>query len=837
MPVSKPLSLDPSIFQNQPSDDEEIEIGADDEVSEGEAGDPDGYGFDEEGNFVESENDKDDGPPSTDYGDNLAEYIEENKLGILVEELLRLFDEDEMSRDEWEKTYKRGLQLLGFKTEKRTKPWKDACGAFHPLLAEAVIRYSSEAILECYPPSGPADATILGQMTPDRIKQKSRVKDELNYQIVHKMPEFRTELEMIFWQQPLAGSAFQKTFFSKILKRPQSVHVAAEDFIVSYGCTDLHTCGRYTERMYIEENDLKRAQAAGIYIKYDPSSVGPEHSEIKDVTDELSGQEESGTLQENRVLLEMYVDLDLPGYEMEVPVNYVVTIDKTERKIIAIYRNYKEDNPFERNKPLYSHYKYLPGFGFYGTGLAHVLGGLTYSATSILRQLVDAGTLSNIPGGLKARGLRIKGDDTPIRPGEFRDVDVSGGKIGDSIAFLPNKEPSAVLGGLLQSLIDEGRRIGSVADAKINDMDKSSPVGTTLAIIERVMRVMSASQARSHVALDYTLKLLGEIIADEMPDKYDYPVEGNFSRKQDFGPPIAIVPVADPAATTIAQRIMRYRAAMENSQMAPQVYDMAFMHRQMLELLEIKNADRIIPLPEDMQPIDPISENMAIINGKPVKAYIDQDHESHIKVHMSAMHDPMIAQMVGQSPNANAIMAAGQAHLQEHIAFAYRRRMEQEMGGHLPPPDQPLPPDQAAQLAAQAADAADKVLNRSKGEAAQMQADAAQQDPQLQQAKDELAFKREELQFRREDAVRKSQETDRRLETQRAIAALKAALDDNNLDFKKEMAAITQALDLAKENKRLKTQRDVADKQTKSAERIAKENRASRPASRKKSSE
>jgi hypothetical protein len=559
------------------------------------------------------------------------------------------------------------------------------------------------------------------------------------------------------------------------------------------------------------------------------TAMGPMADEIKDATDEMAQQEESGTLNERRVLLEMYVDLDLKGFEQEVPVNYVVTIDYNQREILAIYRNYNEENIYERNKPLYAHYKYLPGYGFYGTGLAHVLGGLTESATSIMRQLVDAGTLSNIPGGLKARGLRIKGDDNPIRPGEFRDVDVSGGKITDSIAWLPHKEPSAVLQGLLQSLIEEGRRIGSVADAKIADMNQASPVGTTLAIIERVMRVMSATQARSHVALDWTLKLLAEIIATEMPEKYDYPIEGNFNRKEDFGPPLAIIPVADPAATTVAQRIMRYRAAMDNSTQAPQVYDMAYFHRQMLELLEIKNADRIIPLPDDMKPLDPISEGIAILNGKPVKAFLEQDHDSHIKVHLSQINDPMIAAMIGQSPQANVIIAGAYAHVQEHLGFAWRRRMEQEMGVQLPPPDQPLPPDQAAQLAAMAAEAADKVLERSKGEAAAMEAQQAQQDPKVMVDMAELEHKNRVLEFEMAEAARKHKEHKEKLDTAKKIAALKAATEDDKIEYKKEELEVRTAEKLATEGARLKNQRQVAKLQTDASKEIAKQNRASRP--------
>jgi len=820
MPVMKPL--------------EEINTGAELEadalleiVDDAEAPSDDGYIIDDEGNLVEASDEEEAQP--TEFGDNLALFMEDTDLNALAGDLIQFFDEDLASRSEWEKTYKKGMELLGFKIEKRTKPWKDACGAFHPLLAEAVIRYSSEAILECFPPSGPADVSILGTITPELLQRKTRVKDELNYQIVHRMPEFRTELEMIFWQQPLAGSSFQKTYFDRMLGRARSVMVGAEDFIVAYGCSDLTTCGRYTERMYPSEMEIKRSIAKGVYKKYDMTAMGPMADEIKDATDEMAQQEESGTLNERRVLLEMYVDLDLKGFEQEVPVNYVVTIDYNQREILAIYRNYNEENIYERNKPLYAHYKYLPGYGFYGTGLAHVLGGLTESATSIMRQLVDAGTLSNIPGGLKARGLRIKGDDNPIRPGEFRDVDVSGGKITDSIAWLPHKEPSAVLQGLLQSLIEEGRRIGSVADAKLADMNQSSPVGTTLAIIERVMRVMSATQARSHVALDWTLKLLAEIIATEMPEKYDYPIEGNYNRKQDFGPPLAIIPVADPAATTVAQRIMRYRAAMDNSTQAPQVYDMVYFHRQMLELLEIKNADRIIPLPDDMKPLDPISEGIAILNGKPVKAFLEQDHESHIKVHMAQINDPMIAAMVGQSPQANMIISGAHAHVQEHLGFAWRRRMEQEMGVQLPPPDQPLPPDQAAQLAAMAAEAADKVLERSKGEAAAMEAQQAQQDPKVMVDMAELEHKNRVLEFEMAEAARKHKEHKEKLDTAKKIAALKAATEDDKIEYKKEELEVRTAEKLATEGARLKNQRQVAKLQTDASKEIAKQNRASRP--------
>lgn len=802
-------------------DDEMVVVDLGDGEDDGDL--PDGYEMDDEGNVVESVK-AEDNVPAPQFGDNLAKFLSDTENSILAKELIELFEWDEDTRSEWMKSYKRGLELLGLKLEERTQPWKGACGAFHPLLAEAVIRYSSEAILECWPASGPASYAIMGDETPDLLKRGQRVASELNYQLCHRMTEARLEQEMVFWRQPLAGSVFKKVWYDPVLKRARTRMVPAENFVVQYGASDLQTCGRFTEVIDATLNDIKRYIAAGYYIKYDPQKTPPiEKREIKDKTDKAAGQEESGMTQDTRPLLEMYVDLDLEGYEDPdgVPLPYVVTIDKIDHKVIAIYRDFKSENKYERNAVCYSHYKYLPGFGFYGTGLCQVLGGLTDSATKILRQLVDAGTLSNIPGGLKTRGLRIKGDDNPIRPGEFRDVDVGSGKIQDNIQFLPHKEPSETLRQLLDGLIAEGRRIGSVADAKIQDMDKSSPVGTALAIIERVMRVISATQARSNEALGHELKILAGIIATKMPDKYDFPVEGDFSRSEDFGPPINVIPVADPAATTIAQRIMRYRAVIDMAAQAPQVYDLALLHRQLLELLDIKNAHRIIPIQEEAKPMDPVSENMDILAMRPVKAFIEQDHDSHLKVHLAAMQNPLIQQIVGQGPNANQIVAAMSAHVQEHLGFAYRARMEKAMGRRLPPPGQPLPPEQAAELAAAAAEAADTVLQRDAAEAQMMANQATMADPKIQLEYAKLEDKKEDRQVKLIDIDRKYKSDKEDRDALIATTLIKDANEDKKLTLKERDLNIRAAVDLTRTEHQVDTQAETEDKRIQSQERIA----------------
>ncbi|NBX97471.1 hypothetical protein EBQ81_01205, partial [bacterium] len=740
---------------------------------------------------------------SEDFDANLAAYIDDRDLAKIANELIELFEEDDDNRSELKETYKKGMELLGLKIEERTDPWEGACGVYHPLLAEALTRFSSEAIMETFPAGGPALTKIIGEETPELLKRARRIKDELNYQLTKKVPEYRLELEMIYWRQPLAGSCFRKIWWDPDLRRIRSAMVPFENFVVSYGTTALETSPRYTHVQYADENAIRKLIARGVYRDYEFGSDVTDKDDIEEETDKQTGVESSTLVDTRRKILEMYVDYDLPGFEDErgIALPYVISIDVNAQTIVSIYRNYPEGNPLERNRKCFFHYKYLPGFGFYGTGLCQLLGGITDSATSILRQLIDAGTLANIPGGLKTRGVRIKGDDSPIKPGEFRDVDVVSGKLSDGLIFLPHKEPSPVLAQLLQSLIDEGRRIGSVADAKIADINQQSPVGTTLAIIERVMRVMSAVQARVNVTMSEELEYIAHLLQERGDPEYEYPVEGDYLRSEDFGPPIQILPVADPSATTISQRMIRYQMALEMAGTSPHLYDLARLHRQAMEILEIKDADKIVPLADDMAPVDPVSENMNILMMRPVKAFLQQDHQAHIQVHMAAMQDPMIQQMVGQSPNAPAIQAAAMAHIQEHLAYAYRQKMEEALGVALPPPNEALPDAVEAQIARLAAAAAPVVLGKSQQEAAAMAAQQAAQDPKLaiEQRKDET--KRLEIQQREEADRRRAAIDEKKLQQE-------AYLGDRKLDIDEMKVGIGTVADLKKHEDQIAAQRE-----------------------------
>lgn len=735
-------------------------------------------------------------PP--EWGDNLAEHIDENYLNTLGEDLVRLYREDRMSRKEWEDAYKEGLKLLGIKLEKRTVPWDNACGAFHPILAEAVVRYVSEAIMEAFPPTGPANTSIIGKDTPDLLKRAKRVKDELNYQCITKVPEYRPELEMTFFRQAVAGSCFRKVFYDPILRRPTARMVPAEDLVVCYGTSDLLTCKRYTYVESVSENDIRKLMRMKFYRQVELMDPSPESEDIDDEIDSISGVERNYTEDSDRTRLEMYVDLDLPGFEdldddgeetgVELP--YIVTIDLDTNKILGIRRNHTEKNPYVKASTYFSEYHYIRGFGFYGLGLIHLLGGIADTSTSILRQLVDSGTLSNIPAGYKGKGLRIKNDDTPLMPGELRDVDVLAGTLRDQIVWMPQKEPSGVLLQLLGSLVDEGRRIGSVADMKISDNAQNSPVGTTLALIERVMRVMSAVQARNNVTLGAELNMLSTIIVSNMPPEYDYPIEGEYTRVEDFGPPINIIPVADPSATTISQRLIRQRAAIDLASQQPHLYDMALLHRSTLEVMQIPNASKIVPLKDDFLPVDPVTENMNLIMMRPTKAFMHQDHESHLRVHMAAMQDPLMMQIIGQSPNAQAIQAATMAHIQEHVAYAYRARMEKMAGFAMPDPENPIPAEYEVQMSPLIAAAADKVLQGSQAEAAQQQQQEQAQDPLLQIENKKLQLKEMELQSRQRQAEMKMATDEKKMALTREVEAMNAAIEQQMLELKQlELAA------------------------------------------------
>jgi len=686
-----------------------------------------------------------------DHDSNLAEFLEEAQLEELASELIENFTTDRQSRGDWAKSYVKGLDLLGMKIEERQQPWSGASGLFHPVLTESIVRFQAQAMGEIFPASGPVRTKIMGKQTTEKNDQANRVENEMNYMLTEEMTEYRDETEQMLFKLPLAGSAFKKVYFDPLLERPCAMFVPAEDFVVSYGATDLMTCARYTHVMKKSSNEIAKLMVNGFYKDIDLPDPEPDMSDIQEKYDELDGESAVIEDDDRHTLLEIHADLELPepfDDADNIARPYVVTIDKSSKMILSIRRNYYEDDEKKKKIQYFVHYKYLPGLGFYGTGLIHLIGGLAKSATSILRQLIDAGTLSNLPAGLKARGLRIKGDDSPLMPGEFRDVDVPGGAIRDAITFIPYKEPSSVLYQLLQNIVDEGRRIGSVADIQVGDINAQAPVGTTLALMERSMKVMSGVQSRLHDALKKELRIIASIIHDYMPAQYSYEIEGDFSRTKDFDKRIDVIPVSDPNAATMSQRIMQYQSALQLAQQAPQLYDMGKLHRQMLEVLGIGDAKDIVKLKEDIKPSDPVSENMAMLKQEPVKAFKYQDHESHIAVHMAAANDPKLKEIVGQSPFAGAIQAALSAHITEHVAFQYRKEIEQRLGVPMPNEEKPLPQDAEEELSRLTAQAAQKLLVANQGEMSEMEAKKKQEDPLTQIQQRELAIKEKELQHK-----------------------------------------------------------------------------------------
>ena len=720
--------------------------------------------FDEEGGMVI---DFDPNAPEmmgVRHDSNLAEFMSEGDLDSLASELVAQFESDRNSRADWEDSYIRGLDLLGLKFEDRSTPWEGACGVFHPMLSEAVIRFQAQTIQEIYPASGPVKTSIVGKITDEKTKQAHRVENYLNYLITQRMTEYRTETEKLLFSLPIAGSAFRKVYFDPNMDRPCAMFVPAEDFVVSYGASDLSTCERATHVMKKTSNEIRKLQVAGFYSDIDLPPPAPDISEIQQKYNRLTGDSENYEFDNRHTLLEMHVDIDLLGFAdtdrgapTGIALPYVVTIDKSSRTILAIRRNWYEDDPKKLKRDHYVHYQYLPGLGFYGFGLVHMIGGLSKSATSLLRQLVDAGTLANLPGGLKSRGLRIKGDDTPIMPGEFRDVDVPGGAIRDNISFLPYKEPSNVLYQLLGDIVQEGRRFASAADVKASDINGEAPVGTTLAVLEREMKVMSAVQARVHAAVSSELKILSEIVKDYGPGVYPYDLEDGQVMVEDFDDRVDIIPVSDPNAGTMAQRIMQYQAALQLAASAPQMYDMPLLHRQMLDVLGIQDADKIVPTEDDIKPTDPVTENMNILNGDPVKAFIYQDHEAHIQVHMAATENPEMQKLIAKAPNAKAMQAAMSAHIAEHVAFAYRAKIEQQLGVALPGPDEKLPEDIELRISRLVAPAADQITGKAKMMAQAEQNAKQQQDPIVQMQQKELAIKEQEAMAKAQTEMAKIQ--------------------------------------------------------------------------------
>ena len=694
--------------------------------------------------------------PSGDFFANLADEMSEDALKKLGTELIGQYQGDRDSRNEWEETYIKGLDQLGLKIEDRTLPWPGACGVFHPMLTEAVVRFQSQAITEIFPASGPVNTKILGLATPEKEQQGKRVQDYMNYLLTDKMSEYRTETEKLLFSLPLAGSAFRKVYFDPNMDRPCAIFVPAEDFIVSYGATDLQMAERATHIMKKNANDVRKLQVSGFYRDIDLPDPSPDPDDIRKKYDELTGDSSTYDFDNRYTLLEMMVNLDLEGFEdtdesgepTGIALPYVVTIDTSSNNILAIRRNWYEEDDNHMMRQHFAHYQYLPGIGFYGFGLVHLIGGLAKSATSLLRQLVDAGTLSNLPGGLKSRGLRIKGDDTPIMPGEFRDVDIPGGAIRDNITFLPYKEPSATLYQLLGNIVEEGRRFTSASDMNVADMKQEAPVGTTLAILERAMKVMSAIQSRLHASMKQEFNILVNVIRDFTSPSYPYEVEPDADIKaEDFDDRIDVLPVSDPNAATMSQRIMQYQAALQLAQQSPQIYNLPELHRQMLDTLGIRDADKIIPLGDDIKPADPVSENMSMLNGEPVQAFEYQDHEAHIRVHMSAIQDPELAQIGANNPQGMQLLqAALESHVREHLAFQYRDEIEMELGVELPPLGEPLPEDIEKRLSAMVAEAAERLLQKHQREVEQQRIQEQMQDPLVQAKIRELDIKESEVQ-------------------------------------------------------------------------------------------
>ena len=765
------------------------------------------------------------------FGENLAEHMEDDELGKISSELVSQFNSDKESRKDWEESYVKGLDQLGMKIDDRTSPWEGACGVTHPILSEAVVRFQSQAIGEIFPAGGPVKTRIVGKMTPEKEQQSNRVENYMNYLTTEVMSEYRPETEKLLFSLPLAGSAFRKVYWDPNMDRPCAMFIPSEDLVVSYGASSLMTCERITHVLKRNANDIRKLQVSGFYKDIDLQDDGTTTSRIKEKYDQLTGESPSYDSDNRHTILEMHVDLDLAGFEdmdedcecTGVALPYVVTIDQGSSSVLSIRRNWMEDDENRTRREHFVHYEYVPGLGFYGFGLVHMIGGIAKSATSILRQLVDAGTLSNLPGGLKSRGLRIRGDDTPISPGEFRDVDVPSGSIAENISFLPYKEPSTVLANLLGNIVEEGRRFASLTDLNVSDMNQEAPVGTTLALMERSMKVMSAVQARLHAAMKHEFKILEQIVRDHSPHAYPYDLDGDEVMKpEDFDDRIDVIPVSDPNSSTMAQRIMQYQAALQLAGTAPQLYDLPKLHRQMLEVLGIQDADQLIPLEDEIPSRDPVSENMNLIMGDPVKAFMWQDHEAHIAAHMSAAQEPRMAELLSMAPDAGVKEAALAAHVGEHLAFQYRREIEKQIGVPLPPPNEPLPDDVEVQLSKLVAEASERILQQGMAEQQQQQQEEQAQDPVLQMRSRELDIKEQDVSSRAQEREarlqldmekarsRDSVERERievnsikaedRIEADVFTEVLKAETAENEIEAKSVLEGTRMALDLIKEN-------------------------------------
>jgi hypothetical protein len=681
-----------------------------------------------------------------EFSDNLAEYMDDGVLATIGSDLVEDVSSDITSRKDWVEMYVKGLDVLGMKYEERTEPWNGACGVFSTILTEAAVRFQSETIIETFPAAGPVKTEIIGAIDRLKTEAAARVQEDMNYKLTEEMPEYRPEHERMLFNLGLAGSAFKKVYFDPSLGRQTSVYVPAEDVIIPYGSSNSRTAERVTHIMRKSKNELKKLQVAGFYCDVELGEPSNLHTDVEKKKADEQGY--SVTDDDRYQIYEIQVDYDLPGYEDEdgIALPYIITIDVGTNKILSIYRNWNEADKKRLKRQHFVQYDYVPGFGAYGFGFIHLIGGYARAGTSIIRQLIDAGTLSNLPGGMKSRGLRVKGDDTPIAPGEFRDVDVPSGSIKDNIMMLPYKEPSQVLAALLDKVTEEGRRLGSIADMNVSDMSANAPVGTTLALLERQLKTMSAVQARVHYSMKQEFKILKAIIRDYAPTEYEYePSSGTRMAKQEDYDMVDVIPVSDPNSSTMAQRIMQYQAVMQMAQQAPQIYNLPNLHRQMIEVLGIKNGEKLVPTPDDEEPRDPISENMAFLKGEPTKAFIYQDQDAHIAAHTTFMQDPMIAATMGQNPMAQQMMAAVQAHISEHLGFLYRRKIEEQMGVPLPPPNEKLPEDVEVQLSKLIAEASAQLLQKNTAEAQQKQAQQQAQDPLIQMQQAELKIKGDEV--------------------------------------------------------------------------------------------
>ena len=758
------------------------------------------------------------------FNDNLAEEMDDNLLQNLASDLIEEYEGDLSARRDWLDTYVDGLELLGLKIEDRSEPWEGACNVFHPILTETLVKFQAETMTETFPAAGPVKTQIIGAMTQEKDDAAKRVQEDMNYQLTQKMTEYRPEHERMLWGLGLAGNAFKKVYFDPSLDRQVSMYIPAEDLVVPYGASSLETAERVTHVMRKTKNELRKLQVAGFYRDED---LGEPSHNLEEVEKKIAEKMGFNATTDNRFkVLEMHVDLDLEGYEDEedgkptgIALPYVVTIERSTQTILAIRRNWDPEDDTKQKRQHFVHYGYVPGFGFYHFGLIHLIGAFAKSGTMLLRQLVDAGTLSNLPGGFKSRGLRIKGDETPIAPAEFRDVDVPSGTIRDNIMALPYKEPSQVLNLLMNQIIDEGRRFASAADLKVSDMSANAPVGTTLAILERTLKVMSAVQARIHYAMRQEFKLLKGIIRDYTSPDYSYtPVDGDAAVKKEDYDMVEVIPVSDPNAATMSQKVVQYQAVMQLAQQNPDLYDMVALNRQMLEVLGVKNIDTLLPDKNNVAPADPVTENMNILNQKPVQAFIYQDHEAHLVTHMSFRDDPKIRQMVGQNPQAGAMLAAMEAHIAEHLAFEYKKQVEEQLGVPLPNVNEenPIPEEYEVEISRLASEAAKKLLQKDMAEAQQQQAEQQAQDPLIQMQQKELQLKEMEIQTKAQKTMADIEldkariEVDRmRIESQEKIAGAelgaRAAMEKQKLDAEELRQGARLGIEAVMQEKKLET--------------------------------